>query len=76
MLAIATPIMLNIAPGWRQFASRYSLDYQVFMIVLLLFLFKIWGQRRWWWPLVIGLTLLSLYVNYFGAYLYLNLGDR
>ncbi len=75
LLAIATPIMLNIAPGWRQFASRYSLDYQVFMVVLILFLFKLWGDRRWWWPLVGILVFLSLYVNYFGTYMYLDLGD-
>lgn len=74
MIGIATPIMLNIAPGWRQFASRYSLDYQLMMILIGLFLIKIWGDRKWFLPLCSFLIFLSLYVNYFGAYLYLGLG--
>ncbi len=75
LLGIATPIMLNIAPGWRQFASRYSLDYQLMMILIGLFLIKVWGDKKWFIPLCVILVFLSIYINYFGAYLYLNLGE-
>jgi len=75
MLGIATPIMLNIAPGWRQFASRYSLDYQLMMILIGLFLIKVWGDKKWFIPVCSLLVFISLYINYFGAYLFLELGD-
>ncbi len=75
VLGIATPIMLNIAPGWRQFASRYSLDYQLLMILIGLFLIKVWGDKKWFIPLCVVLVFFSVYINYFGAYLFLNLGE-
>lgn len=74
MLLVATPILLNIAPGWRQFASRYSLDYQLMMILIGLFLIKVCGDRRWLVPLSVVLVFLSLYMNYFGTYEFLGLG--
>ncbi len=76
LLGVATPIMLNIAPGWRQFASRYSLDYQLMMIVLMLFLLRIWGDKKYFAPTVIFLVFLSVYVNYFGAHMFLGLAGK
>lgn len=74
LLGIASPTMLNITPGWRQFASRYSLDYQLLMILLGLFILRVWGDKKWFAPLCGVLVFFSLYVNYFGTWMFLNLG--
>jgi len=67
LIGISLVILSIMGSGWAQFASRYSLDYQLFLIIPILFFFKKWKRNKW---ISLGMTILffiSIYVNYFGA---------
>ena len=68
LITIALVIFSILGPGWRQFGSRYSLDYQLTIIIFILFLIHLWKEKKWFWLSVVILLLLSIYMNYFGAW--------
>lgn len=67
LLGISLIIFLVMGPGWKQFASRYSLDYQLFLIIPILFFFEKRKKSTWIKSLAFFLLLISIYMNYFGA---------
>jgi hypothetical protein len=69
---IASLIFMIMGTGWMQFASRYSLDYQLVMLLFGIFIVKIWKGRFFKGILVI-LLLYSIHMNYFGMKYYIHL---
>ncbi len=61
MVAVALPSLLYQNSGWVQFGYRFSLDYMVFLILMLAM-----GGRRFG-KLFIALCVFSIAVNLFGA---------
>jgi len=73
LLGVSLIIFSIMGAGWEQFASRYSLDYQLFLIIPILFFFKKWKEVKWIkWGMFI-LFVISIYMNYFGARFFHNL---
>ena len=64
---ISLVVFSIMGTGWMQFASRYSLDYQFFMIIFLLIVLKDYIARKSFYFVFIPLLILSLYVNYAGV---------
>jgi len=62
--------------GWVQFASRYSLDYQLMMVLFGVFTVKIWNNNKIIKALLIILLLFSIHMNYFGMRQYLRYENR
>lgn len=60
-IAIAIPNLLYQNSGWVQFGYRFSLDYMVFLMIMLAA-----GERKFG-KLFIALTLFSFAINLFGA---------
>lgn len=73
LFGISIVIFSVMGPGWKQFASRYSLDYQLFLMIPILFFFEKWKSNKWITSLAFILLLLSVYMNYFGARIFYNL---
>ena len=66
-IAIGLVIFLVMGTGWRQFGARYTLDFQVFV---LLFILCAWPTIRQWkgsYPIAGGLLLLSIVVEAIGV---------
>jgi hypothetical protein len=59
-------IFMMIGNGWVQFASRYSLDFQLMALVFMLFLVKIW-RGGYFYTTAVVLLALSIYIEYFGV---------
>jgi hypothetical protein len=66
-LLISFLIFTVMGTGWAQFASRYSLDYQLMMLLFGLFIVKICNKSMLFNAVFVILLLLSVYINYFGA---------
>ncbi|MFA5859444.1 MAG: hypothetical protein WC955_10305 [Elusimicrobiota bacterium] len=70
-ITVAGIIMMVMGTGWVQFGSRYSLDYQLVMVLFGLFILKDVSIRK----LVVPSALLiagSIFMNYHGMKYYLN----
>ncbi len=67
LVFISIIIFSIMGTGWVQFASRYSLDYQIFVFIFLLYAFKLYRDKRWFYPAVIILFIISFYMNYNGV---------
>jgi len=62
----AITIFMIMNNGWAQFASRYSLDFQLMVLVFILFLLKIW--RNWYfYSAALVLLFISIYIQYYGV---------
>jgi hypothetical protein len=73
LIGISLVIFSIMGSGWAQFASRYSLDYQIFLIIPIILYFNTWKQNKW---MLLGMFILlsiSIYMNYFGARMYHNI---
>jgi hypothetical protein len=68
LIAVAFVIFCILGPGWQQFGSRYSLDYQLTLILPIVFLSSKMKSTKWYWVLFSVLLILSIYMNYFGAW--------
>lgn len=66
-------IFVVMGNGWAQFASRYSLDYQFLMIACMLPVIHRFGGSRKFNIVFMILLALSLYMNFFGAKMFLGL---
>jgi hypothetical protein len=69
---ISMVIFLIMGTGWAQFASRYSLDYQLMLFVFLLYSFVSLRKHKWFYPVAIFLLLLSFYMNINGVLYFLG----
>jgi hypothetical protein len=67
MFFISLVIFSIMGTGWVQFASRYSLDYQIFVFIFLLYAFKLYRKKKWFYPVTFILFLISFYMNYNGV---------
>ncbi|MBP7793057.1 MAG: hypothetical protein KA120_08355 [Candidatus Goldbacteria bacterium] len=72
LLFISSVIFLIMGNGWAQFASRYSLDYQLMLFVFLLYSFAYLRQYKWFFPVVTLLLLISFYMNVNGVLYFLG----
>lgn len=72
LLFISLVVFSIMGTGWVQFASRYSLDYQIFVFVFLLYVFKFYRNQRWFYPTAIMLILISFYMNYNGVHYFFS----
>lgn len=72
LLFISLVVFSIMGTGWVQFASRYSLDYQIFVFVFLLYVFKFYRTQRWFYPTAIMLILISFYMNYNGVHYFFS----
>jgi len=68
---ISLVIFMVMSTGWSQFASRYSLDYQLMMLLFGLFIIKIWKDSKIFKAILIAGLVVSIYMNYFGMRLFL-----
>ncbi|MFP4467153.1 MAG: hypothetical protein ACLFP1_08885 [Candidatus Goldiibacteriota bacterium] len=66
----AVLIFTIMGTGWIQFASRYSLDYQIFIILFGLFALKKWQSNPVFNSVMTLLLVISIYMNYFGMRYY------
>jgi len=64
-LLIAFVIFMIMGTGWGQFASRYSVDYQLMMLLFGVFIIKFW-KGRFFKSVLVVLLLCSVYMNYCG----------
>ena len=71
-ILIAFLIFMIMGSGWVQFASRYSLDYQLMMLLFGLFIIKVWKKSRVFNKILIVLLLFSIYINYIGTLFYMH----
>ncbi|HRU40294.1 MAG TPA: hypothetical protein P5511_10490, partial [Candidatus Goldiibacteriota bacterium] len=60
-------IFSMVGNGWAQFAARYTLDFQLFALILTVFLFKPMKGRLIEAAAAV-LILLSVYVQFVGAW--------
>jgi len=58
--------------GWCQFASRYSLDYQLMMLLFGVFIVRKWNNSKVFYWLLMILLIISIHMNYFGMKYYLR----
>jgi len=70
-ILISLVIFMVMSTGWSQFASRYSLDYQLMMLLFGLFIIKIWGESKIFKAVLIAGLVVSIYINYFGMRFFL-----
>jgi len=68
---IAFVILCIMGPGFSQFAARYTLDFQLFIILFMLFMFKVLPSNKIFNRTLIVLLALSMYINYAGT-IYFN----
>lgn len=66
-IGVALIIFSIMGTGWAQFGSRYSLDYQLLLIVFVLFNFKRWPESKILRNAFFILLLISAYMNYNGV---------
>jgi hypothetical protein len=66
---VAIPSLFYQNSGWVQFGYRFSLDYMVFLIMLLAI-----GARRLGW-FARGLIIVGILINLFGAYTFNRAGE-
>ncbi|HUS29519.1 MAG TPA: hypothetical protein VMZ53_13495 [Kofleriaceae bacterium] len=66
---VAIPSLFYQNSGWVQFGYRFSLDYMVFLMMLLAI-----GGRRFGW-LARGLIIVGILINLFGAYTFNRSGQ-
>ena len=75
LVFISLLIFSIMGAGWRQFASRYSLDYQIFIFIFLLYAFKLFREKKWFYPVAIILGLISFYMNINGVHYFFGGGQ-
>ncbi|HDY87670.1 MAG TPA: hypothetical protein ENH82_06065 [bacterium] len=73
---ISLVVFMVMGTGWSQFASRYSLDYQLMMLLFGLFIIKIWNNSKIFKAVLIILLLISIYMNYHGMRFYLQAYEK
>ena len=73
LIGVALVIFSILGTGWRQFGSRYSLDYQLTLILPIVLLSTGMRAKKWYWVLFIVLLICSIYINYFGSWYYNSL---
>ncbi|HPD19513.1 MAG TPA: hypothetical protein PLF61_07605, partial [Candidatus Goldiibacteriota bacterium] len=71
-ILISFLIFMIMGTGWIQFASRYSLDYQIMILIFGLLGIKPTYKNRIFNYTAILLLFISIYINYFGAKFYLG----
>ncbi len=64
--ATAAVILMMVGNGWIQFASRYSLDFQLMAVIFMVFILKIWRGKYFYTAAAILLAL-SVYIQYHGV---------
>ncbi len=70
LIFISMLIFMIMGTGWAQFASRYSLDYQLMLFVLLIYSFKFIRQYKWFYPVAWFLFFVSFYMNINGVFIF------
>jgi hypothetical protein len=68
---MSTVIFSIMGTGWVQFCARYTLDFQFFLVLIILLLWPQLSKLKWTKPIAILLILGSIGIQYLGAY-YLN----
>lgn len=76
LLSISFVIFCIMGTGWLQFGSRYSLDYQLALILPIVLFSTELRYKKWFWILFIVLLLCSIYMNYFGAWYFHDLYEK
>ena len=66
-VVIGFVIFLIMGTGWRQFGARYTLDFQVFVLLFILCAWPAIRQWKWSYPIAGGLLLLSIVVEAIGV---------
>ena len=66
-LTIAFTIFLIMGTGWRQFGARYTLDFQVFVLLFILAAWPCMRNRKWSYGIAGTLLLLSIVVEAIGV---------
>jgi glucan phosphoethanolaminetransferase (alkaline phosphatase superfamily) len=61
--------------GWVQFASRYSLDYQLFLILFLLLTFRNILHKPAFKIMLVVLLMISVFMNYYGAKMFYEISQ-
>jgi len=70
-LGIAAVILLVMGTGWMQFGARYTLDFHLFLLVQLAFLYKAAGPRLAQLRASgAALIAVSIFINYCGAQIF------
>lgn len=64
---IALIIFMIMGNGWYQFGARYTLDFQIFLLLPILFLFKLFPSNSYLSWCYYFFIVLSIYVNYNGV---------
>ncbi|MBY0426781.1 MAG: hypothetical protein K2Q22_14190 [Cytophagales bacterium] len=70
---IAGIIFSIMGTGWVQFGARYTLDFQIFLVLFILYIFKILSQSIFLYLILFTLLLLSLFINYVGVVYFFKL---
>jgi len=73
---IALLLFSIMGTGYWQFGARYTLDFQLFVLLFILFVFKIIPNSKILTISLLVLLILSIYVNFIGVYYYHNLQNR
>jgi len=73
-VCIALLVFSIMGPGWVQFASRYSLDYQFFLIIPIVILFHWYPNKKWMKYASVIPLLWSIFSNFAGVYLFYGIG--
>ena len=68
LFGVSFIIFCVMGPGWQQFGSRYSLDYQLTLILPIVLLSSKLQTKKWYWVIFMVLLVVSIYMNYFGAW--------
>jgi hypothetical protein len=74
-LFISLVIFSIMGTGWVQFASRYSLDYQLFLILFLLLTFRNILHKPAFKIMLVVLLMISVFMNYYGAKMFYEISQ-
>lgn len=68
-IPVALVVFLIMGTGWMQFCARYTLDFQFFLLIFILICWDDLKKIKWIKPLTLSLILISISVQYIGAWL-------
>lgn len=73
IVLIAGVIFSIMGTGWVQFGARYTLDFHIFVLLITLFVFKIYPKSYTLYTTLFILLCSSIYINFIGVVYYFNL---
>jgi len=74
MACLISAILMSIVifsimgTGWVQFCARYTFDFQFFLMLILVLMWPQLSKLKWTKPIAIPLILVSIGIQYLGAY--------